>query len=240
MGLATQLQVCGRSQAFVLMVLVAVPTPAFSQALSADCEKRRPELTLVWYDIFELFGPSQEVAIAELRDLLCGIGVRVSSRIAAPGGAYAANGDVEVAVTLLRTFGGDAPDRERVMGVVPAGLPPGIPRPVRVYLTGIEIALGRSRWAETSPDTILGRAVGRVVAHELFHALAPWEPHATDGLMKASLARDALVGPAPEVDATHGRALRGVLAPRGARPALWAGADVDRILSAGPAPAAAF
>jgi hypothetical protein len=240
MELATHLQVCRRPHAFLLMVLVATPMPAASETLSSDCEKRRPELTLVWYDVFELFGPSQEVAIAELHGLLCGIGVRVGSRIASPGSAYGVDGDLEVAVTLLRTFAGDAPDRDRIMGVVPAGLPPGIPRPVRVYLTGIEIALGRSRWAETSPDTILGRAVGRVVAHELFHALAPWEPHAADGLMRASLARDALVGPAPEVDATHVRALRGVLAPRGPGPALWAGADVDRILSAAPSPAAAF
>jgi hypothetical protein len=232
----------GGPRAMLLVALTTAPVPAATQTFGGDCERRKPDVTLVWYDVFGLFGGSHEPAAAELRGVLCRIGVSADSRLAAPGSAYAADGAVEVAVMLLRSFGGDAAEPERVMGVVPAGLPPGVPRPVRVYLAGIETALGRSLWAEPSPDAILGRAVGRVVAHELFHALAPWEPHADSGLMQASLARDALVGPVPEVDATHARALHGVLLRRGAGPSrtLWAGADVDHVLTAGPAPAAAF
>jgi hypothetical protein len=38
----------------------------------------------------------------------------------------------------------------------------------------------------------LGRALGRVVAHEVVHALAPSAPHALDGLMGEKLNRSFL------------------------------------------------
>ena len=41
----------------------------------------------------------------------------------------------------------------------------------------------------------MGTAVGRVVAHEVIHALAPYQAHAADGLMRSSLGRSALLGP---------------------------------------------
>jgi hypothetical protein len=41
---------------------------------------------------------------------------------------------------------------------------------------------------------LLSRALGRVVAHEIVHAVAPDHPHDRRGLMKHSLSRGALLG----------------------------------------------
>jgi hypothetical protein len=50
------------------------------------------------------------------------------------------------------------------------------------------------------------RALGRVVAHELVHAIAPLEPHADRGLMQASLNRAVLTGPRLTIDGRCARA----------------------------------
>ena len=39
----------------------------------------------------------------------------------------------------------------------------------------------------------IATALGRVVAHEVVHALAPLQPHATQGLLSATLNRSHLV-----------------------------------------------
>ena len=60
------------------------------------------------------------------------------------------------------------------------------------------------------------RALGRVVAHELVHAIAPLEPHADRGLMQASLNRAVLTGPRLAIDERRARAFVRELAGRSA------------------------
>jgi hypothetical protein len=66
---------------------------------------------------------------------------------------------------------------------------------------------------EHAPDAEeLGRALGRVLAHEVVHALGAPERHADHGLMSARLGRDALLAARLECDAASQAALRSGLA----------------------------
>lgn len=62
----------------------------------------------------------------------------------------------------------------------------------------------------------LGTALGRVLAHELLHTIAPDCPHTRTGLMAANLSRRALVAPGVGFDRTAERYLHRGLAAFGA------------------------
>jgi len=55
----------------------------------------------------------------------------------------------------------------------------------------IRSAMSKRQWRE--PDSILGRALGRVLAHELFHMLAKTQHHAGEGVTKSALSPAQLV-----------------------------------------------
>ena len=55
----------------------------------------------------------------------------------------------------------------------------------------IRPAMSRQQWQER--DTILGRALGRVLAHELFHMLARTQHHAGEGVTKSALSAAQLI-----------------------------------------------
>ena len=65
------------------------------------------------------------------------------------------------------------------------------PPAVYIFYKSVVATLGLRERPRKLPDTyFLGRAsraFGRVVAHEVAHAIAPGEPHARDGLMQAGL-----------------------------------------------------
>lgn len=62
---------------------------------------------------------------------------------------------------------------------------------VTVDVERVHDALSRSR-TRTHPDAQLGRALGRVLAHELYHALSGSLEHDQEGVAKASLSSDEL------------------------------------------------
>lgn len=53
-------------------------------------------------------------------------------------------------------------------------------------------AMSRLQWRD--PDSILGRALGRVLAHELYHMLAKTRQHADDGVNRSKLSAAQLIG----------------------------------------------
>jgi len=55
----------------------------------------------------------------------------------------------------------------------------------------IRPAMSRQQWRER--DSILGRALGRVLAHELFHMLAKSQHHAGEGVTKSALSPEQLI-----------------------------------------------
>lgn len=91
---------------------------------------------------------------------------------------------------------------------------PGGPRSVFLSLGAAERALdrragdlreGRGRGTSHAGAEALGTALGRVLAHELIHTVAPDCPHTRGGLMAAHLSRQALTAPGVGFDelATH-------------------------------------
>jgi hypothetical protein len=73
-------------------------------------------------------------------------------------------------------------------------------RPIRVSLDATESVLARRTVSRTSsgwivPDHDLGRALGRVLAHEIGHALLGAPYHDDVGLMRAMFRPDELAGP---------------------------------------------
>jgi hypothetical protein len=64
--------------------------------------------------------------------------------------------------------------------------------------------------APPSERLAVGVAIGRVIAHEVVHALVPWLPHGT-GLMSSQLTWRQLTEEAPSVDAEVTLAFRAAL-----------------------------
>ena len=84
-------------------------------------------------------------------------------------------------------------------------LPDGTPEPrIVVYLAAILRLIGSARflgleeaqWPPRLRETILGRAIGRVLAHEIGHYATRSRTHTADGLMRSFQRADDLVGSA--------------------------------------------
>ena len=81
-----------------------------------------------------------------------------------------------------------------------------------ILVPQVRASLGLPAERVAGEGPILGRALARVMAHELIHLLAPELPHAPAGLMKATLSRDFLRRPAtPLLEPALARTLRGAL-----------------------------
>ena len=54
-------------------------------------------------------------------------------------------------------------------------------------------------WPPSMREELLGRALGRILAHEIGHYLLAWRAHTRDGLMRAAFPGEALIQPARRV-----------------------------------------
>jgi hypothetical protein len=189
---------------------------------------------LVWVDPGRAAAGVDTLARDEARSLLRKMGVSVSWR---RGGAGEVARPGEVRVILLDRGREQAPGTP-VLGATPLRFE-GAPF-VWVHVPGVRAAAGLCpRWPFAAPVAssarALGLALGRVVAHELVHALAPSVPHGT-GLMSATLTCRQLIAPTlpvdPEVSLAVQAALRGEPslppADAGALAAATGGAKLDR------------
>jgi len=95
---------------------------------------------------------------------------------------------------------------------------------VYVFYPRLLRALGIPEREDRLPSSLelrhMTRALGRVVAHEIFHALAPGQPHAESGLMSASLSETLLLGEEIDVDERWAGLLRWRLSQLSARSVL--------------------
>jgi hypothetical protein len=113
----------------------------------------------------------------------------------------------------------------RVMGATSRS-PEGI-RAIWVYAAGVGQTLGLDprrgpHWAMPRQKEF-ARALGRVVAHELVHALAPERPHVGGGLMAERMGRALLLSPDIAIDGATAEAFRAAVSGRPAgKPALAA------------------
>ncbi len=194
-------------------VLSLAAMPADAETVRADAA--RPVLRLVWFDPSHIAAGVESQARAETTTLLARMGATVSWRRGTSGEA---GGDDGVRVILV----GEAPPGSGVpvLGATRPG--PSAAPVVWVRVPNVRAAIGisRSRPPLALPPVelhLLGVAVGRVIAHEIVHAVVPSVSHGT-GLMSKSLGYHQLTAASIPVDLEVAVALRDdkVVAPSGA------------------------
>jgi hypothetical protein len=164
---------------------------------------------VVWIDLAGVPGAAQEAARREAAAALEDVGLSPRWRTGAAGELIAAH---ELPVVLLKHDRSAPRGSSRVLG---ACLPRSASPRAWVYLDNLAWAM-RMR-APDGPLTLeqsvrLGRAIGRIVAHEVIHAVAPALGHASQGIMSPRFdTRDLLAAHLP-VDGATRRGVRAVLA----------------------------
>jgi hypothetical protein len=160
---------------------------------AAEAQTRRPTLRLVWVDVRGVGALIHAEAAGEATTILNSAGLDVVWH--SSDGSQRAMRDDEIQVVLLGSNGRAMP--ADVMGTAYPGARGA--RTVWVFLSGIRRALGYDPGprANLRPAELMsvGRAVGRVIVHEIVHLTAPDRPHAEAGLMAPRLGRGMLTKP---------------------------------------------
>lgn len=156
------------------------------------------------FDLVGLSPLTVEAMTRELNDLLAVAGVRLEWHWPHPGTQTAPD---ELSVIFLKSPGRGSVAGHPVLGTTATGQS-GLSPVVWVYWPSVVGALGLR--ADSRRDFLAGRglgvAIGRVVAHELVHALAPELPHGS-GLMAPAFRPDTLRGPPLALDVRSAAAL---------------------------------
>jgi hypothetical protein len=172
---------------FVALTVIAYSNPRGLQAASDS-----PELTLAWFSGQISFPVGFKTIKKEVESAFDGMGIEVrwSEKTAAEQQEERA-----LKVILLPI----APARWRLpantMGVYLGN--EGRQPAVYIFFRDVLRALGHDANMQRRPNPIeqrrIARALGKVVSHEIVHALAPQRAHAADGLMRAGLDRYLLL-----------------------------------------------
>ena len=173
-----------------------------------------PALSLVWVDAASAATGSERSAREEAQRLLRALGVAASWRSGKPSDPVRPG---ELRVILLDRRASDA-GGSPVLGATPDRFD-GDPF-FWVHVPSVREALGLDPRRPVAPTELrdrhaLGIAIGRVIAHEAVHALAPAVPHGV-GLMAARLKRGDLLAKTLPVGGELGSAFRAALAVRDA------------------------
>jgi hypothetical protein len=175
----------------LVMLGFLFPTAAgSSENPSVAFARARPHLRLVWFDPASAAPFAYSGVVGEVRSILGAAGVDVVWHKGAAGPLAPG----EIAVILLSAEPARVALRPGVMGCVVKGDGRSV---LWVSLTTVVRVLGldaRSRLAWSGRERQeAATALGRVVAHEIVHLVAPQLPHATQGLLSAMLNRYDLV-----------------------------------------------
>ena len=206
----------GLGVAFLLCAIAAGDEPGARPApASIDLDLKHPRVDLVWFDPSQVLPCRPELVRREVAAIFGTIGVGVSWTI---GGAGTTTGPGELQVILLAQD--RSGDSRHAMGSVLGSAGPS--RALWVVLAQVKRALA----LEDLPDGALsvsqlaqiGRAIGRVVAHEVIHAVAPGSPHAASGLMRRQLNRGELLRHWIPLDPSSTAAFVSALGGRGGGP----------------------
>jgi hypothetical protein len=164
-------------------------------------------LTLLWFDPKDLFLDGFEPIAREVTGIFREIGVGIRWERGESGTVFGGRGGLEIPVILLPADPVAQRASRRVMGLVPRN--PEGPRVVWVFFSSVRWTLGHNPKAplvSLRQRDEVGLGLARVVAHEVVHAVAPEEPHASGGLMHHSMDRTFLLGAHAPVDANCARA----------------------------------
>jgi len=167
-----------------------------------------PALRLVWMDPTGVGVGAEAAARDEARSLLRKMGATVTWR-RGDAGELASPGEVRV---ILLDRSADSSGKA-VLGATPPRFE--VAPFVWVHVPCVRAVIGLDprgpAFTMSAPASrSLAIAIGRVVAHELVHALAPSVPHGT-GLMSATLTRRQLTDPGLRVDTEVGLAVQAAL-----------------------------
>jgi hypothetical protein len=181
-----------------------------------------PALRVLWFDpTLALAPPAIALAAQEVRTIFRDLGVEVAFATAAPEAVYGDGPEPEVPVILLKADPVPSRRKARVMGLVVRHQEPA--HAVWAFLDNIRTTLGHDVRPGRPPSDRETReialALGRVVAHEIIHAIAPEEPHSREGLMSHALDRKFLLGKGAPLDRRCASAFLTRLASRSAAPA---------------------
>ncbi len=156
------------------------------------------QVTLVFHDSLPIADPVVRTAVQEAADIWAPYGLALKR---APACERAASDALVLAVEAADRV---PPGRAGVVLGEVAFRPDGTPEPrVSLFLNALLTLIADTRAlslaAWQSPrvlrDLIVGRAVGRVLAHEIGHYILATRTHGTSGLMRSSQRSDELVSP---------------------------------------------
>lgn len=193
-----------RDLAVAVLLLAPLNAPAFPEHRGPI-----PSLTLVWFDSANALPRGFEVMSREVSAIFARMGVEIAWT---RGTTETQLQGSELSVTLMAR----APShvRTRVLGLVNRHQRP--PRDAWIFLDAVERAVrtspDRSGAEAALQEARLPLALARVVAHEVFHAVIPEEPHAKNGLMCDRLEGSFLLGARPLFDEDGATAFRRGLA----------------------------
>ncbi len=167
--------------------------PRGAASESQDLPAELPFLTLYLYDVHELLGPALEALAAETSSIFKDMGIQIVWRTGVLGTTYGGGPLREIPIIALRQPPGAHGARASVLGFVPKQQPGA----VWVFVDNLRATLGLSATDERPASARrLGVALGRVIAHEVVHTLAPQFPHTRRGLMRDALDNLDLTGAA--------------------------------------------
>jgi hypothetical protein len=181
-----------------------------------------PRLRVLLFDPTKaLSDPTTEAMGLEVRSIFRDLSVDVSFGVAEDGTNFGMGPGLEIPVIVLA----QDPDRDRrkkrVLGLVVKEQKP--ERAIWAFVENVRWTLGeaprRGLGPIASDESGMGIALGRVIAHEIVHAIAPDEPHARKGLMNHSFDRAFLLGDHAALDERCSRAFLSRLAAQAAEPA---------------------
>lgn len=174
-----------RAASAAMAMAVATSVPAAARERECAVETR-----LQWVDVSDLAPFAYRAMAAEAKEILAEHGVCADLARASTGSVRI---DGEIGVILLPSMGGAGVGRH-VMGATRKRA--ARHATVWVYFNEVASALGLAGRTPESWTSIeraeLGRALGRVAAHEVVHALLPQRPHDRQGLMAPNLGRREL------------------------------------------------
>jgi len=146
-----------------------------------------PSLTLAYFNCAELPPEISEAMDREVRAILGQLGIEVQA-LWNPE-AQPVHGVIHLKALLMPSNGSNMGFRDTVMGAVRGRDFPGTA--VYVFYPNIVAALNDPKYRSPTPEET-GRAVGRVVAHEIIHALGA-NAHTLLGLMSQVMERDFMM-----------------------------------------------
>jgi hypothetical protein len=193
-----------------------IPDPAAAPPppTAAPSSPERADLALVWVDVLGSARTAFPEAAREIVSLLERMGVRATLR---EGDAHSVSSASELTLVILPRRSPGAGLDQSVMGATHR-TPQGV-RAIWVYAAGVGATLGLdlTHGHLSLPERRdFGTALGRVVVHELVHALAPDRPHVKGGLMAGRMGRPLLLSAHLAIDAATAEAFRHALAGRAA------------------------